>query len=259
MKTRRMNLIAGFTVFVLCISVCTTTSDATVIWQDNFENPALPGWTFFGYENTSSQVRIEGNFSAADGTLKVLDDDVNIARHDSDVTVGTWSFDMYVPDDGNGQISVEIMSNGTQSWVETTTNNSLVAVGAYPEDDRFRVWWRKLTSSGILATISDIPLPGWHHIEVSRTNDNRFYVSFNGTLKAEFLSDSVTKSTYLQFFCYNAAGAAIDNLVVDDTPVVPTTTPTTPTTPPLPLELIVIGGGVVAVVIVLAIIVLRRR
>jgi hypothetical protein len=255
MRIRRMNLFAGFTVFVLCISVCTTTSDATVIWQDNFDD--LDDWTIFGYENTSSQVRIEGNFSAADGTLKVLDDDVNIARHESSVTVGTWSFDMYVPNDGDGEISVEIMSNGTQSWVETTTNNSLVVVGAYPEDDRFRVWWRKLTSSGVLATISDIPLPGWHHIEVSRTSDHHFYVSFNGTLKAEFVSDSVTKSTYLQFFCYNAAGAAIDNLVVRDD--VPTTTPTTPTSPTLPWELIAIVGGVAIGVIVLAIVVLRRR
>ncbi|MFW9806758.1 MAG: hypothetical protein ACFFFK_08525, partial [Candidatus Thorarchaeota archaeon] len=83
MKTRWIQLFAVFSMFTLCISVYTTTASAAIVWQDNFSDPNLPGWTLYGYENTSSQVMIDGNFSAADGTLKVLDDKVNVARHDS--------------------------------------------------------------------------------------------------------------------------------------------------------------------------------
>ena len=115
MKTRWMHVIAGLTMFVLCISVCTTTTNAAEVWSDDFHDPNLPGWTFFGHENDTSHVEIGGNFSAASGMLTVLDDDFNVARQNSSTNVGTWSFDMFVPDDddGHGFIGVDFMSNGS--------------------------------------------------------------------------------------------------------------------------------------------------
>ena len=56
MKTRWMHLIAGFTMFVLCISICTTTVNADLVWEDNFDDGNLDGWTIFGYENITSPV-----------------------------------------------------------------------------------------------------------------------------------------------------------------------------------------------------------
>ena len=267
MKTRWIQLIAGFTMFVLCISVCTTNTNADVGWSEDFESE-LDGWVFYGYENTSSQVMIEGNFSASSGMLEVLDDYINIARHDSTVNVGTWSFDMYVPDDDYGAIYVQFMSNGTVSWAGAT-NHSFVAVGAWLTGGRFVVWREKGSNGYILSNIYDITLEGWHHIEVNRTSDNHFKVYFNGTLRADFYDNGVTSSTHLQFSCNNASGAAIDNLVVvDGTPIpTPTTTPittptTTPTSNPPPIDPVMIGliGGIGGgVVILLAIVLLRRR
>ncbi|MFW9839077.1 MAG: hypothetical protein ACFFE7_16295, partial [Candidatus Thorarchaeota archaeon] len=97
MKTRLIQLIAGITMVVLCISVCTTNANAAVIWQDNFDDGNLDGWTIFGYPSMTDPTKTEGNFSASDFMLKVLDDDINCARNDSTVTEGTWSFDMFVP------------------------------------------------------------------------------------------------------------------------------------------------------------------
>ncbi|MFX1559378.1 MAG: hypothetical protein ACFFBL_02205, partial [Promethearchaeota archaeon] len=197
MRKRWMHLIAGSTMLVLCISICITTSNATTIWEDNFENESLPGWTFYGWEGVSSPVKTEGNFSAADGTLKALDDDINVARHDSTVNVGTWKFDMYVPDDADGSVYLEFMSNGADHL--ELSNSSVMIVGAWLNEGRFMVWSMVGTSVHVSKNIH-IPLQGWHHLEVSRTSDGHFYVWFNGTLEADFDSSYVTDATYLQFW-----------------------------------------------------------
>jgi hypothetical protein len=259
MKTRWIQLIAGLAMVVLCISTCTTTTNADVIWEDDFSDPNLPGWSFYGYASITNYTKTEGNFSAADGTLKVLDDDVNVARHDSTTSVGTWSFDMFVPDDGTGTVYLEFMSNGWDHYYHP--NSSVLVVGAKIYENRFNVWDLTGASHNPHESIPMDSLQGWHHINVSRNSDNRILVYLNGTLEADFVCHHVTSSTYLQLWCENAKGAAIDNLVVtDEVPITTTPTPT-PTTPPptLPWELIAIGGGVVVVVIVLAIVCLRRR
>jgi hypothetical protein len=255
MKTRWIHLIAGFAIFILCISICTTTANATVIWSDDFDDGVLDSWTLFGYENMESPVKIEGNFSASSQMLTVLDDGLNCARHNSTVNVGTWSFDMFVPDDDYGFIRVEFMSNGASLGAHG--NMSWVAVSAwfYGTEPEFYLLYGLGSSKALLKTI-DRPLQGWHHIDVSRTSDGHFYVYFNGTLEADMVSNSVTSSAYLQVLCNNVSGAAIDNLVVTDTNY---TTPPPTTPPPLPLEVIAIGGGVAVIVIVVAIVFLRRR
>jgi hypothetical protein len=250
---------------VLCISVCTTTTNADEVWSEDFVGP-LDDWTIYGYKYDDYPVPTEGNFSYASGMLEALDDDVNIARHNSTTNEGTWIFDMYVPDDddGEGNIYVEFLSNGS-SFIEFG-NASFVSVGAYLDQDKFVAW--SIVGSGYLVH-SDIdvdPLEGWHHIAVRRTSEGRFLVAFNRTLKANFTSTAVTSSTYLQFLCNDATGAAIDNLIVDDDPEefwnhvdLPPTTPTTPTDGFPPWILIAVGGGVAVAVIVLAVVVLRRR
>ena len=44
MKKRRMNLITGFTMFVLCISICTITTSATLDWSDDFDDGNYDGY-----------------------------------------------------------------------------------------------------------------------------------------------------------------------------------------------------------------------
>ena len=253
MKTRWIQLISGCTMFVLCISVCTTTANATVIWEDNFDNPDLPGWTFFGYENDTSPVEIGGNFSAASGMLTGLDDDMNVARHNSTTNVGIWSFDMFVPDVSvrYGFFYVDFMSNGVVN--NELGNLSVLCVGASFEDSRF--WLEEGIGSNYHNLRSYTPdvFQGWYHIEVSRNSTGHLNVWFNGTLRMDIVDMSITSSTYFQVVSYNVTGAAIDNLVVDDG------IHTTTTEDTLPWDLIAIGAGVAVAVIVLVIVYLRRR
>ena len=255
---------------VLVSSIGPMLVSADIVWEDNFDD--LDDWTIFGYESDTSLVQIEGNFSAADGTLKVLDDGINFARHNSTVNVGTWSFDMFVPDpeDDVGAMYVYIMSNGSRPI--PTYPSDFVAVGAWRQNPssswHFIVWAMNGHDWKIHSTIYRTPIQGWHHIEVCRTSDGHFYVYFNGTLKADFIYNDVTISTYLEFYCYSATGAAIDNLVVEDTLLptpTPTTTPTetttttTPTTTPTDggfdtTMILLIGGGVAAIVVIVLIV-----
>ena len=246
MKAKSIQLIAGLALFVLCTSVCTTTSNAAVVWSDDFETE-LDGWTILGYESPTSTATIEGNFSAADGTLKVVDDDINVARHDSTVNSGTWSFDMLVQDDGEGYFYLMLMSDGA---IPTATGPStFVCVGAYITNGKFVVW-QHVGSGNAVRDINVDPIQGWHHIEVNRTSGGRYLVSVNGTLKADFRSNDVRTSTYVEVWGGNATGCAVDNIVVDNE---------TLSGEGLPWELIVIGGGVAVVAIVLAVVFLRRR
>jgi len=240
--------------FALCISVCTTTSNVTVIWEENFDD--LDDWTIFAYENSTSLVTKEGNFSVADGTLKVLDDDFNVARRDSDVTVGSWLFDMYVVDDDEGWFYVVFMSNGTKPL---DFSQEFVAVGAWISGGQFLAWQKSGDGVAVHSEMYMDSLQGLHHVKVNRTSGGHFEVYLNGVLRGFFDDNSVTNSTYLEIEGGNAAGCYIDNIIVSDDPNYPIPTPTTPPPGDFPWILVAVGGGVAVAVIVLTIVVLRRR
>jgi hypothetical protein len=257
MKTRLIQLIAGITLCVLCISVWPTT--AAVIWEDDFDD--LDGWTFFGYEddgtgNWSVLVEgIEGNFSAEGGMLNVLDDGVRIAKHNSPANVGTWSFDMYIPETDSGCIDVVFMSDGGRPGFDNpggsgaVFSGNWVALEAYVDADYFIFWYAEEGDVSVF-TNWRIEHYGWHHFEISRTSDGYFTLWLNGTQKSLPATNDVTSSVYLELWCWNATGWAVDNIVVEAE---------TPPPPPPDIVPYVIVGGVAAVVIVLAVVILRRR
>ncbi|MHA2027064.1 MAG: hypothetical protein ACXACG_00270 [Candidatus Thorarchaeota archaeon] len=259
MKTRWVHGLAAVIMFALCISVYTNNASAAMVWNEDFDN--LTDWTTFAFEHWTNGPVIAGNFSVDGGVLTVLDDDVNYARHDSTINVGTWSFDLFVPDVPAGWAGVAFMSNGTRPIMFDTRMISVEAttVGV----DRFIFWWLRGPNEGIGETCytPETSILGWHHIDITRTSGGLFNVFFNDTFEYTTVTNDVTLSTYFECFADNATGAAFDNIVVSDTIDItpPTTTPSEPTPTPLPWDLIAIGGGVAVVVIVLAIVCVKRR
>lgn len=261
-KTRWIHGVAGFTMFVLCLSVFTNTVTATLVWSEDFAD--MTDWTTTAFLTWQSGPIIAGNFSVVDGKLTVMDDDVNYARHNSTVEVGTWSFDLYVPDTPNGYVGVAFMSNGSRPldfdsrWiaVEATTDGT----------DRFNLWWQRGPNNwiGEVCYTPTGSILGWHHIDVTRTSGGQINLFFNGTFIYDTLTNDVIHSTYLECYGVNATGAAFDNIFVDDEIIItpPTTPPsTTPTEPTgaIPWDLVAIAGGVIVVVAVLAIVCVKRR
>ncbi|MFX1484314.1 MAG: hypothetical protein ACFFCP_14125 [Promethearchaeota archaeon] len=266
MKTKWMMRLSCLAMFVLCLSMFTGTAKATMVWSDNFDDGNYDGWTTIGYENGTTLNTIPANFSAASGMLTVLDDDIQGARINSTTNVGAWSFDMYVPDTATGGIDVFFMSNGTRPYPHF--GSEMISVEAYLEEDRFDFWSLIGANEGRLHYhfVPTGGLYGWHHFDVTRESSNRFRLFCNGTFLIEETISVVTTSTYFEFWCWNATGAAIDNIVVDDDPtisdhLIPTTTTTTDdgTTTSIPWDLIMIGGGVAVVVIILVLVIVKRR
>lgn len=257
MNSRWIHIFAGLIMITLYVSVSTNTTSAAVVWSEDFSS-GLTGWTTFAFETWQSGPTVAGNFSTTGDMLTVLDDDVNFARHDSSNVVGTWSWDMYVPDIPNGWIGVAFMSNGTRPFDFDTR---MIAIEATTEGtDRFIMWWIR----GVNNVVSDVcytpteRILGWHHIDVTRTSTGSFNIFFNGTFEYTTLTNDVTQSTYLECYASNATGAAFDNIYVDDK-IIPTTSTPTPTDTPIPWDLIMIGSGVALVVIILVIVVFKRR
>jgi hypothetical protein len=253
-------------------------SRSTVEWSDNFDDEVLDGWTFFGYRDDGTgnwSVRVEeDHFSAEGGVLTVLDDDVNVARYNSTTSVGTWSFDMYIPDDDTGSIDVVFMSDGGRPGYDnpggtgTVFSGNWVALEAYVEVGSFIFWYAEEGDASAF-TYWDIEYHGWHYFNISRTSDGIFRLWHNGTLRALPVSNDVTSSDFLEVWCWNATGWAVDNIVVTDDPVTtittppPTTTtppPTTNTTTTPPVDWLPIGiVGVSAVVIVVVLVIFLKR
>ncbi|MHA1939427.1 MAG: hypothetical protein ACXABV_09940 [Candidatus Thorarchaeota archaeon] len=266
MKTRWMHLIAGFTMFALCISVCTTTSNAAVVWEDNFDDGNYDGWAICN--NTA--VNPASNWSAVNNYLRLEQKDSGTISHPSDIAYGTWSFDFkanetevtigrgfaiaFISNDINNVTDVVITDDWSCYWIDFRAVNT-------SEGFRFALRCSKW-HDGIHWVIDAeydeyFPFSGWHHIDVSRNTTGYFSVYLNGSLVLQGVDTELTTSEL--FVVSLSDWNMIDNVAVDE-PITTTTTTTTPTTPPPPpWDPIAIGVGVAAVVIVLAIVLLRRR
>ena len=256
LKTRWMHILGSFAAVVICMSFMMNTAQAATVWSEDFND--MNDWTTVAFLDWNTGPTVAGNFSVVGGVLTVLDNDVNYARHDSTVEVGTWSFDLFVPDTPHGFVGVSFMSNGTRPLV---LDSRWIAVEASREGvDRFNLWWQRGPDNwvGDICYTPTGSILGWHHIEVTRTSGGQINVFFNGTFKYSTVTNDVTHSTYLECYAVNATGAAFDNILVSDTIDVTTGTTTPETTPDFLYILITVGVGVV-VVLILAIVFLRRR
>ena len=259
-KIRWMHILGGFAAIVICMSFMLNTAQAAPVWSENFDN--MDDWTTFAFLDWVTGPIVEGNFSVDEGVLRVLDNDVNYARHDSTVEVGTWSFDLFVPDTPHGYVGVSFMSNGSRP---IELDSRWIAIESATEGmDRFNLWWQRGPNNwvGDVCYTPTGSILGWHHIDITRTSGGLINVFFNGSFEYSTTTNDVTHSTYLECYAVNATGAMFDNIEVNDEVLPITETPTpTPTPSPVPWDLILLGGGiaVVAIGIVLVVILFVRR
>jgi hypothetical protein len=278
MKTRWIQLIAGLAMVVLCISTCATTSNAAVIWEDDFDDGNFDGWTICN--NTA--VNPASNWSAVNNYLRIEQKDSGTISYPSNVAYGTWSFDFkanetevtigrgfaiaFISNDINNLTEVVLTDDWSCYWVDFRAVDTSEGVKFALRCSK----WHDGVHSAIDAEYDEyFPFSGWHHINVSRNTTGYFSVYLNGSLVLQGVDTELSTS---ELFAVSLGDwNMIDNVVIDDepiplpdqtTPTSPTTTTpttTTPPPPPLPVELILIAGGAAVVVIVLVIAFLRRR
>jgi len=269
MKTRWIQLIAGFTMVVLCISIYPASVNATVVWSDDFNDGDYNGWTIC--DNSTLLGGGWGfNGSTWDATnyyLEVTDapDTWGIISHPSDVANGTWSFD-FKDDDFQSRAAdtamVVFMSGNFYDWDDfyEDANFYWIDFDVYSSEN-YTVGLKKRSGSVITPIASaDVPAAGWHNFDVTRNTTGEFKVYHNGAPIMEGLDTEFNTSD--QFWLWFKTEIMIDNVLVDDElnpRHFPTTTTTTPNGTEPPWDLILIASGVAVVVIALVVVVVKRR
>lgn len=259
MKTRLIQLIAGITMFVLCMSVCTTTTDATEVWSDDFNDGNYDGWTVC--DNSTLH---EGDYgwsgstwSAANYYLQ-LEDDWGIISHPSNVAYGRWSFDFKT--NGTQMGNIAFISNNIYEL-----NNTLrlyedgqyyfinIDVDAYEELFTITLNKRFDDAKTILDYYFGVPVAGWHHFDVYRNTTGCFTVFHNSSQIMQVVDTDINTSE--MFWLWWSKWQTLDNVVVDDDWNI---TINGGGDGNLTTVLIIAGVGIAVVVMVLVVFVKRR-
>jgi len=262
-----------------------------ISWSDNFDDENADGWVLSGYHwNETPPNPWEGNLSVDDGVLKSPDDLAepywNLASHENEVSIGTWSFDIYVVDTSGGHIHVYFMTDdwsrfptyiyGYDLFVVTRYFPDLMGTGIEYSAGFFLLRrnghydaWDNLGRWRVLANYTGHgDIYGWHSFDITRSADGMWNVYINDTLCMTAADDAVEYSSYFRFIC--EGGPALDNVGVSGIPgpltktptdTTPDSTPTTsePTPLQIPLEILAAAIAIPVVAVVLIVAIRRRR
>ncbi|MFW9847577.1 MAG: hypothetical protein ACFFF4_00450 [Candidatus Thorarchaeota archaeon] len=200
---------------------------STEVWSDNFNDGNISDWTIFGL-NTSADPPTDsdqGDFSVDDGSLRANGTVWNNVYIESTTAYGTWSFDVDVVDTPAHHFYVGFMSTTNYSDVYEVYDYALMFVTdsweGYAAPTIVLGWHRHTPNADSVDwdpfayAIYPSGLDGWYHIDITRDEDDFFYVYVNETYSFGLTHDTYTESETFHFWAQ--AGPAIDNIVVDDT------------------------------------------
>jgi hypothetical protein len=216
------------------------TSQAILVWWDDFNDGNHSGWMILGAIDTGPDYVLgSGNFSAADGTLLCTGPNLNIAFYDSSVAYGTWSFDVLVVP-GSKRFIMIIFIGDNYDINDYVSNGYVLTIGlgnyggevepTFFFEERDNLQWIEHDRW----TLSNIE--GWQSIMITRNRLGEFNIHINGTLRMSGVDNSMTNSIFFYFICQE--GQALDNVFVsDDGP------------PPTPLPIFLLMGIVTIIVL----------
>lgn len=232
---------------------------AGVDWSDDFDDGNYDGWTVN-----------DGTFAVIDGKLQATEAGAGVPaqiEHPSNVTMGTWAFDLEIVDNPEGPelVNIHFLKDESGSFMGLAYGivifGGIITLGRISGSEltEFATW-----------PFPDPPPFGLHHIEILHNATNDFYVYVNGTMVIDAMGLFYEQYTYDYFSFQSTIYSSIDNVNVTEW-VEPTTTTTTPdttttttedtTTPPgepMDMTMILIVGGGIAVVVVIVVIVKMR-
>ncbi len=233
---------------LLLLTALIPASNAAVVWSDDFSDENYDNWTI-----------LEGTYNVSNGCLETTDPEqvlMHQIQHDSTVTYGYWSFDLYVNASTSSNITpnhiVLFMADEVEDSINHHATNGF-ELDVIKNSQAIGLRLSKYTEDGwdILTSIHLANLDGWQAFNITRDCQGNFDIFLNGTLRLEYTDNAIFPCN---LFIWRALEYnALDNVVVSETDCVPP--------PCCQLEFILIGAGVTVVVIVVAIVVilLRRR
>ena len=188
-----------------CIYSTVIVGQAEVVWSDDFNDGDYDGWT-----------PAWGNWSTEKNRLQVSGYDDGMIFHNSTVSTGTWSFDVYLLPNKklffmficNDFIHNEY-ANHYNLWIIPTQSSTEFVFdtvrGEYPEAHE---------TLAVHTASADLT-HRWHHIDITRDFDGRFRFYLDSTLIIDVTDDSLFSSEEIRVYSYGD-GSMIDNIVVKD-------------------------------------------
>ena len=243
--------------FLLCwMGFCPLAGRSTVAWSDDFNDGNYDGWTIC--DNRTFIGGRGSDWSASNLYLQIDQEDFGIISHPSNVAYGTWSFDFKADETqvGSGAMAgFSFISGNLYDWstLETDWTIYYLSCDAVPTAQGFEMRLRlakRISGAQTDIEYSDtlVPLEGWHHIDVTRTEAGLFSVYHNGSLVVQAADTDLDSSE--MFWLFFRYGSMTDNIVVDDEITI---------NPPIDWLSIAIIGGSAVVIIAVVVIFLRRR
>ncbi|MFX1582063.1 MAG: hypothetical protein ACFFCJ_07555, partial [Promethearchaeota archaeon] len=224
------------------LAVQPLTCTAALVWTDDFDDGNFDDWTIS-----------QGDFTAADNSLRATAAGWNFAIHSSTVAYGRWIFDVEATETPSDHFYVYLMSYiGSNYRFSIFTD----AFPGWSVGDEFTLLKQQGTTTVPIAEFIPVgDITGWYHFEVHRNNTGYFEVYINGVLRMQVLDNDITQSSTFQFA--TEIGPGIDNVEIHNWIEEPTTPP--PGSPSLPWFIIPVVVVVVLVVILSVILWFRKQ
>ena len=252
---------------------------AAEVWSDDFDDENYDGWTIS-----------EGEFSVSDGMLTPSPgetlDYFSVIRHNSSITIGTWSFDLvgreksdswynnaFNYDNGRRFVEIQFMASKLDFWNQTGYAFGIwQPYGRMGENPAFVLhkWIDGNPEGEAVKKYVPLDFNGKHHIDITRNSTGHIGVYINDTLRLSYVDTEVETSSYFEISSFrDYAMIGIDNITVDDEPIY-TTTPTTTTTTDdttettttttssttagIPMEWLAVGIGVPVILVIVLVV-----
>lgn len=177
-------------------------NDPSIVWADSFGDGELDGW----YMDKS-----EMNFYIIDGKLMAGPDKGGEISHESLVSSGTWSFDLFFPDDLPYRykdyricyICDENISSGIGFQTFSIVDDTQLTLNNISDG---------LVSRGEYVNIGR-RLAGWEHFDITRDEMGKSRIYLNGDLIIQFQDEETISSKWF-ILQSPAVGPSLDNIVV---------------------------------------------
>lgn len=239
----------------LIFALSVNRSAATLVWEEDFENPPFNDWLLNSYD-INGQVYSKNNYPPiiANGTLQMhLGQQTMdcIALHNSSEAYGTWSFDFHITEEGycglffisNDYGGDNLDLNGrTLDDCFSKTYGYIVYIKSATRGwgqllDRsitLRIWkkgWEYITLADFQFS-STSNLTGSHHMIITRdSSQGEFRVHFDSEHLFNATNNEIKTSEVIELITFTG-NVSFDNLAVCDSvgncpPTITTTTTTT--------------------------------
>jgi hypothetical protein len=173
------------------------TPDSSIVWSDDFDDGDFEGWGT-DYEHV---------ISVSEGMLSFGPDRGGEVYHQNDISFGTWSFDVFLPDDFGGSYQIVLNAN------EMFSSHFGIKISGIPKTN-VKLYTDDYGDYVVEGTwIAKENLTGWNRFEVTRDDQFNTNVFINGEL---ILESRIGKDFTPAWFYVSGppVGPILDNVVV---------------------------------------------